>query len=42
MGDEVKISVITVSYNSPTTIGNTVRSVAGQLHLDIEHLVSDG
>ncbi len=38
----MKISVITVSYNSATTIGDTVRSVASQLHPDIEHLVIDG
>jgi len=38
----VKISVITVSYNSATTIADTVRSVANQMHSDIEHLVIDG
>lgn len=38
----MKISVITVSYNSATTIADTVRSVAGQMHPDIEHLVIDG
>lgn len=38
----VKISVITVSYNSAATIADTVRSVAGQTHTDIEHLVIDG
>jgi glycosyltransferase involved in cell wall biosynthesis len=38
----VKISVITVSYNGATTIGYTGRSVASQLHPDIEHLVTDG
>jgi glycosyltransferase involved in cell wall biosynthesis len=38
----VKISVITVSYNSAATIADTVRSVACQSHTDIEHLVIDG
>jgi glycosyltransferase involved in cell wall biosynthesis len=38
----VKISVITVSYNSAATIADTVRSVACQSHNDIEHLVIDG
>ena len=38
----MKISVITVSYNSATTIGDTVLSVASQMHPDIEHLVIDG
>jgi glycosyltransferase involved in cell wall biosynthesis len=38
----VKISVITVSYNSAATIADTFRSVACQSHTDIEHLVIDG
>lgn len=38
----MKISVITVSYNSATTIADTVHSVASQTHTDIEHLVIDG
>ena len=38
----MKISVITVSYNSAATIVDTVRSVACQSHTDIEHLVIDG
>lgn len=38
----MKISVITVSYNSAATIADTVRSVACQSHTDIEHLVIDG
>lgn len=36
------ISVITVSFNSANTIADTIRSVAGQKHPDIEHLVIDG
>ncbi len=38
----MKISVITVSYNSSATIADTVRSVARQTYRDIEHLVIDG
>ena len=38
----VKITVITVSYNSAATIADTVRSVASQTHPDVEHLVIDG
>ncbi len=38
----MKISVITVSYNSAATIADTARSVAFQSHADIEHLVIDG
>ncbi len=38
----MRISVITVSYNSDTTIGETVASVAAQSHADVEYLVIDG
>jgi glycosyltransferase involved in cell wall biosynthesis len=38
----VKITVITVSYNSAATIAHTLDSVAAQTHPDIEHLVLDG
>lgn len=38
----VKITVITVSYNSAATIADTVRSVASQSHSEVEHLVIDG
>jgi glycosyltransferase len=38
----VKVSVITVAYNSARTIGDTLASVAAQTHPDIEHLVIDG
>lgn len=38
----MKITVITVSYNSATTIADTVSSVASQTYPDIEHLVIDG
>jgi len=38
----VKITVITVSFNSAATIADTLRSVASQTHPNIEHLVIDG
>ena len=38
----MKISVITVCYNSAKTIGYTLRSVREQTHGDIEHIIVDG
>lgn len=38
----MKITVITVAYNSGTTIADTIRSVAAQNYVDYEHLVVDG
>jgi glycosyltransferase involved in cell wall biosynthesis len=38
----MKISVITVSFNSASTIVDTLRSVNEQSHRDIEHIVIDG
>lgn len=38
----MKISVITVSYNSAKTIADTLASVAVQTYVDIEHIVVDG
>ena len=38
----LKISIITVSYNSATTIADTLRSVVTQTYPDIEHLIIDG
>ena len=38
----MKVSVITVAYNSARTIGDTLVSVAAQTHPDIEHLIIDG
>ena len=38
----VKVSVITVSYNSAATIADTLRSVAAQTYSNVEHLVIDG
>jgi glycosyltransferase len=38
----MKISIITVCFNSSKTIAQTLRSVAAQSHADIEHIVVDG
>lgn len=38
----MKITVVTVAYNSAATISDTLRSVARQTHPDIEHIVIDG
>ena len=38
----MKITVITVTYNSAATVVDTLRSVAAQTHADIEHLIIDG
>ena len=38
----MKITVITVTYNSAATVVDTLRSVAEQTHADIEHLIIDG
>ena len=37
-----KISIITVSFNSAQTIGDTLKSVAAQSHTNIEHIIVDG
>jgi len=38
----MKISIITVCFNSEKTIGDTIRSVVSQTHRDIEYIVVDG
>lgn len=38
----MKISVITVCFNSSATIADTLRSVAMQTHPEVEHIVIDG
>lgn len=38
----MKVSVITVSFNSAATIEATLRSAAAQTHSDLEHIVIDG
>jgi glycosyltransferase involved in cell wall biosynthesis len=37
-----KISVITVAYNSYHTLGDTLKSVAFQTYLNVEHILIDG
>lgn len=38
----MKVSIVTVCYNSAQTIGATLRSVRQQTYPDIEHIVIDG
>lgn len=38
----MKISVITVAFNSESTIARTLQSVGAQSHRDVEHIVVDG
>lgn len=38
----MKISIITVCFNSAGTIADTIRSVAGQTYPDVEHIIVDG
>ncbi len=38
----MKISVITVCYNSAATIGQTLKSVRDQSYKNIEHIIIDG
>lgn len=38
----MKFSIITVCYNAAATIDHTLRSVAVQIHDDIEHIIVDG
>lgn len=38
----MKISIVTVCYNSGSTIQDTINSIASQSYADIEHIVIDG
>ncbi len=38
----MKVSIITVAYNSDKTIEETLKSVANQTHSEIEHIIIDG
>lgn len=42
MSEYVKISIVTVAFNSAGTIAETLESVATQTHQDAEHIVIDG
>jgi glycosyltransferase involved in cell wall biosynthesis len=42
MKKNLKISIITVAYNSSTTLINTLQSVANQTHPLVEHILVDG
>lgn len=41
-GSAMKVTIVTVSFNSARTVVDTLRSVADQSHEDIEHVVIDG
>ncbi|MEO0405499.1 MAG: glycosyltransferase, partial [Bacteroidota bacterium] len=38
----MKISIITICYNSEETIEDTIKSVVAQSHTDVEYIVVDG
>lgn len=38
----MKISIITVCFNSSDTIENTIKSIASQKDVDVEHIIIDG
>ncbi len=38
----LKVSIITVTYNSSATVADTLKSVASQDYSDIEHIIIDG
>ena len=38
----MKISIITVCYNSESTLEKTILSVANQTHKDVEYIIIDG
>ncbi|MBO4266977.1 MAG: glycosyltransferase [Lachnospiraceae bacterium] len=40
--DEIRISIVTPTYNSASTIADTVRSVLDQTHAPFEYIVIDG
>ena len=42
MDENVKVSIVTVSYNSVATIEQTIRSVLNQTYKNIEYILIDG
>jgi len=40
--EKLRVSIITVSYNSSATIADTIRSVESQTYPNIEHIIIDG
>ena len=42
MKDNIKVSIITVTYNSASTIADTIKSVLSQTYQNIEYIVIDG
>lgn len=42
MRSKVKVSIITVTYNSAKTLADTIQSVLDQTHRDIEYIIVDG
>lgn len=38
----LKVSIITITYNSSKTLDETVKSVLGQSYDDIEYIIIDG
>lgn len=38
----MKVSIVTISYNSEATISDTVKSVVTQTHSDLEYIIIDG
>ncbi|MFN7692399.1 MAG: glycosyltransferase, partial [Bacteroidota bacterium] len=38
----MKVSIITVTYNSESTVEDTIKSVVNQDYQDIEYIIIDG